>query len=209
MEDTFDFGAEVETHAPSVSDTAWFKPKEGDNRIRIVSTGAVIAEHFKVGVCYGKDKGCKTCAAGVGITDEEEKKKYQPSVKWMFWIIDRTDGQLKLYKIGAKIMKAISALQKNPDYSFSKIPAYDITVNVKNAGTKAAEYQLLPSPKITDLTEAEQAELGKKHSTLDIVAAMKKKQLVKEGGTPTDTASEEISHVDYPQEDINPDDIPF
>ncbi len=113
-------------------------------------------------------------------------------------------------RFGAKIMKAIAALQKNPDYEFKEMPMpYDITLMVKNAGTKEAEYQVLPSPKPIPVTEAELALLNKETGTAYIVEQMKKKQAKKEGNLGEAEAKAAEGGIEYPTENINPEDIPF
>lgn len=204
----------------------YFSLKEGDNRIRIVSAGAVISEHFKIGVCYEKDKGCKGCLAwekdqADPSVPEEKKNRNKASYKKMFWVIDRNDQALllkekfenptqsiKLAKFGNKILKALDALANNPDYSFDSFPMpYDITINAKNAGTIGVEYNVVPSPKIVPLTESEKTVMGRKHSTEEIVSAMKKKQAKTDGNFVEDGQSS--VEIEYPSEEIDPADIPF
>ena len=194
----------------------WFKFKEGQNRIRIASNGEPLGEHFKVGVCYGKKKGCKGCTG---------ENPTEPSFKKLLWIFDRTkvkvvedgveverEAGLKLAKFGSKILKQLDALSENPDYEFDTFPMpYDIVINAKGAGDKEVVYTVMPSPKLTPLTAEEVEKLEKQKTPVQIVQAMKDKQMKKDGtfvAGPNDT-HEASSGIDYPKDDINPDDIPF
>src|SRR5688572_25697757 len=85
---------------------AW-KPKEGDNRIRLVSE---CLEH------PGSYNGKKT-------------------FKWLCFILDRVDGEVKPYFMPHNIYEQLEKLQMSPDYAFDEVPMpYDITLNAKNAG---------------------------------------------------------------------------
>lgn len=150
----------------------WFKFTEGENKLRILSESTFIAEHFKQGTCYGKDKGCP-------FHGENDEKA---SSKWLIWILDRTDNKIKLAKFPYKIIKGIGDLQTNEDYAFEDVPMpYDITINAKNAGTLTVEYSIIPSPKLIELTEDEASDLESKTNTEEIVEKMKEKQIEKNG----------------------------
>jgi hypothetical protein len=193
----------------------WFKFAEGNNRMRIVSDGAVMSEHFKQGggggICYGRDKGCPGCKEGLQLT-----------YKKMYRIIDRKkvrdaegnekDAGMKLVKLGNKIIKQLDALSENEDYAFDSFPMpYDITINAVGAGTKEVEYSVVPSPKIIPLTPEEEAALVKEHSPADIVKTMKEKQMKKDGNLvdAPGAVAQASSNIEYPKEDIDPDQIPF
>lgn len=110
-----------------------WKPKEGDNRIRFVSEWL---EH--PGEYTGKD----------GVT----KKTF----KWLCFILDRVDGEVKPYFMPNNIYEQIETLQLNPDYAFDEVPMpYDITLNVKNAGKLDVIYSVMPARANTPLTQVE------------------------------------------------------
>ncbi len=206
--------------------TDYFKFAEGDNRVRILTDGAVVSKHFATGVCYGKDKGCKGCALYEADQknkdlDDKEKNKNKGSFKKMFWVIDRNDQSIclkegfgnptesiKLAEFGSRILQALDTLAENPDYKFDTFPMpYDITINANGAGKTTVKYNVVPSPKIVPLTESENAVLGKKHSTAQIVETMKEKQAKKEGNPLKE--EETRTDIEYPEEEISPEDIPF
>lgn len=168
----YSFNEEVQEYEktnPQTYSSDWFKFKEGQNKIRVLSQGKVLSEHFKLGVCYGMEKGCPF------HTSEYEKSPARP--KWLMWIIDRADNKIKLAKMPYKIVKAIADLQTNEDYSFDEIPMpYDITITATKAGTKEVEYSTVPSIKRIEITPEEDEEYNKQTSVEDIVQKMKDKQ---------------------------------
>ncbi len=104
----------------------FFKFKEGESKIRILSEGAVLAQHFfEVGgkfsaaVCYGEMKGCPH-------HNDTDKK---PSIKYSCYILDRSDNQIKLADLPYSIIKSVGDLQQDADWAFDTFPMpYDIKV---------------------------------------------------------------------------------
>jgi hypothetical protein len=106
-----------------------FKPQEGANRVRIVA----------------------------GPLKHAETYQGEPRFKWLVYVLDRADGQVKPYFMPHSIMKMIKALQETDDYAFDEIPMpFDITINAKGAGTRDVEYSVVPARKSTPLTPDEQ-----------------------------------------------------
>lgn len=172
----------------------WYKFLEGDNEMRILTAFHVYAEHFSMsgykGVCLGKEEGCQGCEEGT-----------KPTAKWLAWGANK-EG-LQLYKFGHKIIEQISAYQNDPEYAFDEFPMpYTINVKAKNAGSKEVVYNVIPR-KVSEVNAKTIEALEKNHTPEQIVDAMKEK---KQKGDEADDPSPEIV---YPQEDINPDDIPF
>jgi len=98
---------------------AVWKPKEGDNRIRLVSE---CLEH--PGTFNGK-----------------------PTFKWLCFILDRADGLVKPYFMPNNVFEQIEALQLNPDYAFDEVPMpFDITS--KPATLTACRYLIRVWPRI-------------------------------------------------------------
>ncbi len=125
-----DFGANRKQAEESgqLGSGGFYKFKEGDNRIRLMSE----------------------CLPHTSTFDGK------PNFKWLCYVLDRQDGQVKPHFMPHKIYKAIEALQLNPDYAFTEVPMpYDITINAKRAGTKEVEYAMIPARKETALTADE------------------------------------------------------
>lgn len=110
----------------------YYKPAEGDNRIRLMSE---CLEH--PGEFNGK-----------------------PTFKWLCYVLDRKTARILPYFMPHTVYKQIEVLQLDADYAFDEVPMpYDITINAKGAGTKEVEYTVLPRPK-APLTAEEQKALG-------------------------------------------------
>ena len=182
----------------------WFKIEEGANKVRILTTFAVLPQHFSKGgysgVCIGEDKGCPGC-----------KEESTLSIKWLCWILDYKDNKVKLAKLPHTVAKAIKALQDDPDYSFEDAPIpYDTKINAKNAGTKEVEYSVVPSPKREEVS-AEILEQVKSESAPEEIVQKMKDKVIKNlqfddmaNTQPTPPASA------YPEEEaIKAKDIPF
>lgn len=199
-----------------------YKFEEGENRIRVLSPGEPTASHFQnkkfLGTCYGVEKGCPF---HIG-----QYKDTLSRVKFLMYIIDRKDNQIKLANMPYIIIKAIGALQENQDYAFDEIPMpYDITINAKGAGKIEVEYTVIPSPKLIPLTQEEQNELLKLKSVKEIVERMKEKQKEKIDNDPQFAGESEVQErlvnneknvegmkkdINYPEEEaINAEQIPW
>jgi hypothetical protein len=127
----------------------YFKVKEGANKIRLLSPCIPYQSEFKG----------------------------QTNVKFLCWIIDRVDGQIKLYFMPTTILNAIGGLQMSDDFGFEDVPMpYDITIMAKGAGTKEVEYTVVGARQNTPLTEQEQGEFNNKPSIDEVIEKLKEKQ---------------------------------
>lgn len=189
----------------------WFKFKEGDNIFRILSEPIIFFEKFKTGICY-TDCG------------------YQGTAKYLTWILDRADGKIKLAKIPYSLAETLGAYEKDEDYKFEGFPMpYDVKINAKGAGTKEVAYTILPKPR-TELSAEIMTEVEKKNKPEAIIEKMKEKQKEKHVADGTWQKEQDRkaelkqtladakqgkgeglaeAGIEYPHEEINPDDIPF
>jgi hypothetical protein len=137
----------------------YFKVKEGDNRIRILSHFVPNSSEF---------------------TDKKTGEKKQ-SFKFVAWIIDRNDGQVKPYFMPMRIAKEVGKLQSNPEYAFEDMPMpYDITINVTGAGQLNVDYKVIPARANTPLTAEEEKALKDKMPIAEFVAKLSGDQSVEE-----------------------------
>lgn len=146
----------------------WLKLKEGANKVRIVSEFEAFGNHYipeekKSVVCLGKDK-CPLC-----------KKGDKPSVRYLGWVIDREDGNLKMAMFGHTIFKAIGELAMSEDYSFEGIPDYDVTIKRTGTGLDT-QYTVIPARKETKLTKDEEKMLDEMKDPKDVLEKMKENQ---------------------------------
>jgi hypothetical protein len=127
----------------------YYKYKEGDNRLRLMTMCLPHTSEFK-----GKQ-----------------------NFKWLCYILDRRDNKVKAHFMPHKIYKAIEALQMNPDYAFDEVPMpYDLTVHAKGAGTKEVEYSLIPARRETPLTADEEADLDQQKPLAELQKLLIEKQ---------------------------------
>ena len=203
---------QAEKSEHSNSGSGWFKFKEGKNSIRVLTEPEPLFEDYNRGICY---TGCG----------------YQGSAKTLAYVLDNADGRVKLMKIPYSISKQIAEYQISEDWSFESFPIpYDIIINVKNAGTKGVEYTTTPSPKREDVSSdvIEQMQKNKK-TCAEVIEIMKQKNIEKHKADGSyqkeqerqaklkqdlaDARSTKSAPVDngieYPTEEINPEDIPF
>lgn len=138
----------------------WFKFKEGDNTIRILTEPVIFFEKFKTGICY------TNCG-------------YQGTAKYLTWIYDRQDGKVKLAKIPYSIAEVLATYEKDEDYAFDGFPMpYDIKINAKGAGTKEVVYTVLPK-KAVAMADEVMHEVSKENTCEEIINKMKEKQIEK------------------------------
>lgn len=170
----------------------FWNPQPGENKIRILTVGEAIGNHFikdekKSYICIGKEDGCKFCNADL-----------KPSVKFLFWVLDREDGDVKIGQVGYKIFQALGELATDKDWGFDRIPDYDVTI--KRTGEKLeTEYFVTPTPNRDPLTAEEQKKMDDTVKDLkEVISKMKEKV----GGSP------DVINVED-DEDTNVDDIDF
>ena len=170
-------------------DSEWMNIVEGANKLRLVTELAVLPQWWD-GAKYH-----------VAVEGDKRPESTTVSIKWLGWVIDRSDGEqgkLKLIKLPHTVAKQIRDLQQSEDYSFEEAPMpYDVTVNAKGAGTKEVEYSTMPSPKREDVPEDVLKVLGKKSTPESVVNAMKNKR-----GRELGLVEEKTSEVDYPEDDL-------
>lgn len=192
----------------SSGNSGWFKMKEGKNQFRLLTEPEPIFENFKMGICYHQ------CG-------------FEGTPKFLARILDRADNKVKLYKIPYSIFKTIAKFEDDEDLQFSGFPMpYDVKVDAKNAGTKEVEYVVMASPKQVPVDENTLSFLNKQSPVKEVIGKMQEKNIekhkadgtwqkeqdrlkqlaedLKKGGTAT---AEDT--IEYPDEDINPEDIPF
>lgn len=127
------------------------------------------------------------------------------SIKGVCWVLQSEDGipYIKQAKMPYSIVRSIRELQQNPEWEFELPFPHTLTLGAKNAGTKEVEYSLTPSPKKIVIPAEILEELKKKPTPEEIVEKIKGK------ADDTKVSPSKSGAIEYPTEDINPDDIPF
>ena len=136
----------------------WFKFQEGENTFRVLEEPEMMFEKFGKGICY-TDCG------------------YEGSTKFLTYILDRSDGKIKLAKLPYKIGNAIASYESDEDYAFEGFPMdYDIKVNAKGAGTKEVDYTVTPRPKRESVDSDTAKKLLDLNRVTDVIEKMKEKK---------------------------------
>ena len=125
----------------------------GDFKIRVLTPGYPMGTYF-----YGK--GTKPRIAYSEMPDElkptdpETGEKAKPNVKFVCYVIDRADNNIKLAELPWTVVKAITNYQEDEDFAFDDFPMpFDIKVTFKKDAAPAEKYTVLPNPNRTELTE--------------------------------------------------------
>lgn len=168
------------------ANSGYFDIKEGENRFVLLSHCAPFAQVYE---------GGKYRPAKEGDTNV--------SIRGICWVWQ--DGAVKQAKLPYKVVAAIRAIQQNPDWEFKLPFPHVLTLSAIGAGTKEVKYSVTPSPKEVAISAVILDELKKKPTPEDLVEKMKTGIAAKSS---EDTRSAPPP-VDYPESDINPEDIPF
>lgn len=180
MADSWDWVEKEETRKKEARSNDYFDIEEGANRFVLLSHFAPLAQVYE---------GGKYRAAVEG--DDPSKI----STKGVCWIYQ--DGHIKEAKMPYVVVKAVRALRDDPDWEFKFPFPHTLTLNAEGAGTKEVKYSLTASPKLAEIPADVLAELAKKPTPEARVERIK-------GGP-----KEEKKGFEYPEEEINPEDIPF
>lgn len=140
------------------SNSKFFKIVEGDNRFQLLTHLAPYALKWN----------------GTRYIPAEEGDK---NVSWKGVGYVLQDDLIKEATLPYTVVKAIKGLMDDPDYAFDEFPMPRL-VNVKavGAGTKEVEYNLIPSPKETQVPAAILTELAGKDSPQVLVENMRKEE---------------------------------
>lgn len=211
-----DLAKQLNTEVPRTGGD-YYSFEKGANGFRMLAEGAVMGIHFrgkgvKSATCIGKDNGCPFHAEG----------EQAPSYKYVTYVLDLKDKKIKQAELPYSVIMSISNFQKLDDWAFQEAPMpYNVNVmhDPDNADPKS-KYVTTPSPKCEALTsdqEEELATLMRDKSPEKIVQWKKEKQMKETNG---DTVSVETvekkydaltptANIDYPEEEVSVDDIPF
>ncbi len=164
----------------------FYKLKEGDNRIRLLSM----------------------CLPHLSTFNGTR------NFKWLCYLIDRRDGKVKPFFMPHTIYKTIEALQDNPDYTFTDVPMpYDVSISAKGAGTKEVEYSLIPARRESPLTEAELEDFAQQKPLSELQTKLKERDAERAAtatAPPPPAPLKPPLHVPAaPARDDPDDDIPF
>ena len=147
----------------------YWRPQPGANKVRILSEFEAHGKHFiqadnKSYECIGLEKGCVHCINGEKVKPE-----------FLMWVLDRTDGVVKLGQVGYSVVKAIGQLSRSEDWGFIDLPEYDLIVN-RDGEKMQTRYTVTPTPNKTPLTAEEEVLVKENVKDLkEIIEGYKKK----------------------------------
>lgn len=199
--------------------------KDGNYKFRIMCEPVKKVSRYGVGICYEGAPYCQKQA----LEDDYKKKleeakeqgkdssKIKPTtlnIKWMVWAFlydfDSKEkkfldsGKFVIFDMSNPVATALREFMESDEYSFSGWPMpYDIMIKVKNAGLTSAEYTVIASRKNSELS----AEMLEEYSKLSPIQQIKERLQAKQKAKFEGVVDN--SGIDYPEEEINPDDIPF
>jgi len=212
----------------------FYKFKKGDNKFRILTEPVKKVSRWGHGICYPGAVYCdpkaleeeyKKKMAEYAIEVDEAKKAGLPkpkeptrprvSAKWSVWAIDRATGNNVILEMPDQIAEKLINFMTSDEYRFEIFPMpYDVNITADGkVGTKDVKYDMLPARANTPVTEEELDKLATLTPIADIIARMQAKKKREDGvaaGEAADPAAAAADEgIQYPDEDINPADIPF
>ena len=155
----------------SSSNVAYMKLETGSkgNRVRIVSNPSEIDVHWEKDVNGGNHR--IVCAGSKCLFCERGEK---PQTRYQMLVLDKnswnpekgygSDGaQVKVLEVGRSVITAIKQFALDPDYG--NPTTYDLKIKKEGSG-RDTRYSVSPSPKKSELTDEEKADLLKKNEEI-------------------------------------------
>lgn len=200
--------------------------KDGVYKFRIMCEPVKKVSRWGFGICYEGAPYCQKDAMDKSFEDAKAKAKADGkpvkdvrypslSIKWMTWafLYDKDEvakkfldsGNFVIFDMSDPIATAMRELMDSEEYGFKEFPMpYDVTITVKDAGKTTAEYTVLPARSNSELTQDQKEEFEKLTPIQTLKERLQAKQREKtEGGGSTGGS------IEYPTDDIKPEDIPF
>lgn len=88
------------------------------------------------------------------IPDQVTFPDGKTTTKYNCWVIDRADGEVKMSSFSKSVILQLKTLVTNPEYAFTDLPPYDITVNKTGTGLSTV-FTVTPARNNNILTEEE------------------------------------------------------
>lgn len=218
---------ENKQHGAEGGSKGYLNFETGKYRLRVLVKPKAIYTHFfgkgqSPVVCVGTDQGCPFHGEDAPVDDKGNEKK--PSGKFTTYVVDRADGLIKMVDLPMSVIMRLADFQEDEDYAYDNnnypMP-YDIkiTVDLDNNDPKQ-KYKTEASPSREPVTSAEIDVLNEKMARMTPEQHVEKKKAVqkeKNGpykpSAPIERGQQKVENnlpdIEYPEEMINPDDIPF
>lgn len=122
----------------------YLKTPPGQTRVRIVSDAVKFIKNFDEKKIY--------------MTEEGAKSDIDAKVRYAMWVIDRADGQIKMWETSGGMVKDLQNLSENPDYAYeTPLMPYDIVINRVGTTQNDTRYTITAARQNTALTAEEVA----------------------------------------------------
>lgn len=150
---------------------------------------------------------------------EQDPAKQKLKVSTVFYcrVIDRKDGELKLWEMGWSIYQQYLAMSRDTDYAFDDFPGYDLKIEKIKTGPEKqnVKYNVLPAP-VSPLSQEEMERIAKAKPMVEIAAKAQQTETQKmlELGVHPQDANDQRETLSRPLVEgdpgyTNPKDIPF
>jgi hypothetical protein len=201
-----DFQKEAKEHGVS-SGNEWFKPGDGESRIRILSEYEIVGKHwdptFKNGpgkkagrsfLCVGKERGCPY------HTDKTPEDVKKVKVSYFMYVSDKSAsiikdkpaGILKIAELPYTVAKRVSELGDMEDYEFDGFPMpYDIIIT-KSVVNGKTTYDTIAARSNTPVDAEILEELSLKKPIADIIEKMKENAAPKQDSNQQELDTREV-----------------
>lgn len=215
-----EFKKDLEENKKTVNRADFFKLKNGDNKVVILTNPVGYSEVYNIGIAY------QDCGYG-----QYAGRRYKVYVK------DLDDNKIKIANFSYTVAKDLFALSEGARTAFKEFPIpYIINFKTEKAGTKEVETKVLADADY-EVSEEDKAELAQYDSIRDIIDRLKSAQkkkvesdqslqqkisdfIAKKEQEEKDRKAkkekdallkkaEDLDTIEYPEEEINLEDIPF
>lgn len=136
----------------------YYKLKTGSNKFRIVSEAIPVWTAF--------DRANKTARKYLEASQAQGDKEAR--MRYAMYVIDRTDGNIKVAEFGTSIVNQIQELACSDQYGFDDLPNYDMTIIRKGEGLET-EYALIADRQDTPLSALESTQVVALESLKDFM----------------------------------------
>lgn len=143
----------------------YFRPQEGENRIRIVSEVVRVWKAFENGAAK-----VYLTPEGAGNWNKTAPKANKARERYMMYVINRVTGEIQQAEFGPQVMGIIADLASSTEYGFDDLPPYDMILTKKGSGLDT-EYALIPARMPTELSDAERAQISSLKDLNLVIAA--------------------------------------
>lgn len=187
-----------ERYGAGAGGDSYFKFKKGENRIRILEEGEMLATHFVGGkgyTCFGVKEGCPHHGEGAPRNEDGSPKK--PSVKLITYVLDRgeKDQKPKQAEIPYSVIKQINTFATKKDYAFTSFPMpYDMMVDYDPKAGPGDMYKAIPSA-TRDEIPGEVIEEMSKVQRISQIVVKKKARAQKAAGITVDLDEEDYGEA--------------